>query len=45
MLIISVEMMKTIDERETQKKKIEKSKGGEAIVKGWELNDFLMHLS
>ena len=47
--------MKIIDERETQKKqtKTEKNKGGggegrggiEAIVKGWELNYFVEHLS
>ena len=45
--------MKIIDKRETKKKatttKTEKSKGGggggtEAIVKGWELNDFAAHL-
>ena len=40
--------MKTIDEREMQKKQQKKNKqmqngarGTEAIVKGWELNDFL----
>ena len=44
--------MKTIDEREMQKKKQKKNKqrqkgirGTEAIVKGWELNDFVAHLS
>ena len=43
--------MKTIDEREIQKtKKKEKqrqkgARGTEAIVKGWELNDFVVHLS
>ena len=44
--------MKIRDERETQKKatkkttnKDRKDQGGtEAIVKGWELNDFLAHL-
>ena len=51
MLIISVEIMKTIDEREMQKTtkekqtKAERRKGTEAIVKGWELNDFVVHLS
>ena len=44
--------MKTIDERELQKKQQKKNKqsqkgarGTEAIVKGWELNDFVVHLS
>ena len=42
--------MKIIDERELQKTKKEKqTKTGaretEAIVKGWELNDFVVHLS
>ena len=43
--------MKIVDERETQKnnkntKKDRKEQGGtEAIVKGWELNDFVVHLS
>ena len=40
--------MKTIDEREMQKTTKEKQKGArgtEAIVKGWELNDFVVHLS
>ena len=45
--------MKIIDERETQKKqkktnknKDRKEQGGtKAIVKGWELNDFVVHLS
>ena len=44
--------MKIKDERETQKKKQKKSKiktennkGAEALVKGWELNDFVMRLS
>ena len=42
--------MKIVDERETQKTakketKTEKSKGGEAIAKGWKLNDFVVHLS
>ena len=51
MPIISVEIMKTIDEREMQKQQ-KKSKqrqkgarGTEAIVKGRELNDFVVHLS
>ena len=30
--------MKIIDERETQR-------GTEAIVEGWELNDFVLHIS
>ena len=45
--------MKIIDERKTQKKqqqqktnKDRKEQGeAEAIVKGWELNDFVVHLS
>ena len=45
--------MKIIDERETQKKKKQTNKnkdrkeqgGTKAIVKGWELNDFVVHLS
>ena len=46
--------MKIIDERETHKKKAKQNKqtkkgskeqrGTEAIVKGWELNDFVVHL-
>ena len=38
--------MKTVDERETNKGA--RQKGGrrtEATVKGWELNDFVVHLS
>ena len=36
--------MKTIDEREMQKQKQKKNKqrGKEAIVKGWELNNFVV---
>ena len=52
MPIISVEIMKTIDEREMQKNKTKKDKQTktgarriEAIKKGWELNDFVVHLS
>ena len=52
MTIISVEIIKTIDETEMQKTakerqtKTERSKGGtEAIAKGWELNDSVVHLS
>ena len=50
MLVISVEIMKTIDERKMQKKQKNKqrqkrARGTEAIVKGWELNDFAVHLS
>ena len=47
--------MKIVDERETQKKKKKqkqkknkdrKEQGGtESMVKGWELNDFVLHLS
>ena len=41
------EIIKTIDEREHKKKnKHRKEQGGtEAIVKGWELNDFVVRLS
>ena len=47
MSIISIEIMKTIDEREMQKttKEKQRHKGAmctEAIVKGWELNDFVV---
>ena len=50
MPIISVEIMKTIDERELQKTTKEKqrqkgARGTEAIVKGWELSGFVVHLS
>ena len=45
--------MKIVDERETQKKKTAKktkqrqkgARGKEAIAKGWELNDFVVHLN
>ena len=45
--------MKIVDERETQKKKKKQKKnkdrkeqgGTESMVKGWELNDFVLHLS
>ena len=38
--------MKKIDERETQKKKEQSGGGGvKAIAKGWEINDFVEHLS
>ena len=40
--------MKIIDERQTnkQKNKDRREQGGpEAIVKGWELNGFVVHLS
>ena len=48
--IISVEIMKTIDQRELQKKKKKKqrqkgARGTEVLVKVWELNDFVKHLS
>ena len=51
MPIISVEIMKTIGERELQKTTKEKKKrqkgerGTETIVKGEELNDFVVHFS
>ena len=41
--------MKIIDDRETEKNKNKKDRkeqvGTEAVVKGWELNDFVVHLS
>ena len=49
--MIIVEIMKTLDEREMQKTTKESkqrqkgARGTEAIVKGWELNDFVVHLS
>ena len=52
MPIISVRIMKTIDERDIQKQKQKKNKqrqkeasGTEAIVKECELNDLILHLS
>ena len=51
MPMISVEIMKTIDERDMQnqqkknKHRQKEARGTEAIVKGWELNDFVVHLS
>ena len=52
MLIISVEITKTIDEREMQKKRKKKNKqiqkwaiGTETIVKWWEQSDIVLHLS
>ena len=53
MPIISVDIMKTIDEREMQKKKKRKknkqrqkrARGTESMVKGGELNDFVVSLS
>ena len=51
MPVISVGIMKTIDQREMQKKKTNKqtktdwSKGTEAIAKGRELNDLLVNFS
>ena len=51
MPITSIEIIKAIDEsemQETTKEKKKKQKGAratEAIVKGWELNDFVVHLS
>ena len=39
--------MKIIDEREEQKKKQrqKRTRGAKAIVKGWELNDFVVRLN
>ena len=53
MPIIDVEIIKRIDERELQKKQKQKknkqrqkgARGTEAIMKVWELNDFVVHLS
>ena len=45
MPIISVAIIKIIDQREMQKATKEKQTKTEAIVKGWELNDFVVHLS
>ena len=51
MPINSVEIMKTIDERESQKQQQKKNKqrqkgarGTEGTVKVWELNEFVVHL-
>ena len=51
MLIISVEILKTIDKREMQnqqqknKQRQKGVRGIETMAKGWELNDFVVHLS
>ena len=49
MPIISIEIMKTTDEREMQKtKEKQRQKGAretEAIMKGWELSGFAVYLS
>ena len=52
MPIISVEIMKRADEREMQKNKTKinkqrqkRTRKTEAIVKGWELNDFVVRWS
>ena len=51
MPIISVEIMKRIDEKGMQKTtkekqtKTERARGTEAIAKGWELSGFVVHLS
>ena len=47
MPIISTDIMKIIDGRETEKSKKNKTNKDikEATVKGWELNDFVVHLS
>ena len=50
MPMISVKIMKTIDEREMPKKQKKnkqaqkEARGTEAIVKGWELKGFIVHL-
>ena len=47
MPIISAEIMKTIDEREIQKKKKKKikEKKKKTEIKVWELSDFVAHLT
>ena len=50
MPIIGVEIMKTIDEREMpkttkEKQRQKRARGTDAIVKSWELNSFVGHLS
>ena len=51
MPIISVRIMKTIDERDIQKQqkknkqRQKEASGTEAIVKEWELNDLVLYLS
>ena len=50
MLIISVEIIKTVDGSELQKTTKEKqrqkgARGTEPIVKWWEVNNFVVHLS
>ena len=46
MPMVSVEIMKTIDEKKQQKKNKQRQNEARtgAIVEGWELNDFVMHL-
>ena len=51
MPITSVEIMKTIEERKLQKQqkrnkqRQKRAKGTESIVKGWEVNYFVVHLN
>ena len=45
MPIISAEIMKTIDEREIQKKKKKKEIKTKTEIKVWELSDFVAHLT
>ena len=45
MLIISVGDMEIIAKRETKKKNRKGHGDRRAIEKGWELNDFVVHLS
>ena len=52
MPIISLEIMKIIDERETQKKQQQqqqqrqkRKRETKAVVKGWKINDFVVRLS
>ena len=54
MSTISIEIMQTIDEREmqkwrkkttTEKQRQTGARGTEATVKGWELNEFVVHIS
>ena len=45
MLIINLEIMKIIDEKKQTKQRQKRATGLKATVKGWELNDFVLHLS
>ena len=45
MLIVSVEIMKKNRWKRNAKKQQKGARGTEAIGKGWDLNDFFVHLS